>query len=177
MALSTIQTIGILVGIFYYITTIRTNQRNQELQLETRQTQLFMQIYQEMSTPETIANWAEILGYEWDNYEDFEHKYGSGLYPDLFGKRVSIWRIFDGIGLLLYYKLIDIEKVYELIDSGVLIQWKKWAPIIKEQRIRHGFPEQNKWFEYLNDELTKIRNQRGIESKLSETFARYIPDL
>jgi hypothetical protein len=30
------QTVGILVSVFYYITTIRANQRNQQLQLETR---------------------------------------------------------------------------------------------------------------------------------------------
>jgi hypothetical protein len=47
-----LQTVGILVGVFYYIMTIKANQRNQELTLkaqeqalETRQTQIFMQIY------------------------------------------------------------------------------------------------------------------------------------
>ena len=38
-----LQTVGILIGVFYYIMTIRTNQRNQKMQLETRQTQLFIQ--------------------------------------------------------------------------------------------------------------------------------------
>jgi len=54
-----LQTLGILVGVFYYIMTIRTNQRNQEiaqknqeLQLESRNLQLFMQLYQQMSSPE-----------------------------------------------------------------------------------------------------------------------------
>jgi hypothetical protein len=51
-----LQTVGILVGVFYYISTIRTNQRNQEISLrnqeltlkaqehaaETRQAQLYM---------------------------------------------------------------------------------------------------------------------------------------
>jgi len=31
-----LQTVGILVGVFYYVMTIRANQRNQQLQLETR---------------------------------------------------------------------------------------------------------------------------------------------
>ena len=45
MVLSTLQTAGILVGIAYYIMTIRNQQKNQDMQLETRQAQLFMQIY------------------------------------------------------------------------------------------------------------------------------------
>ena len=59
MVLSTLQTVGILVGIFYYIMTIRTNQRNQdiairnqELTLETRQAQLFMNIFNTFASKE-----------------------------------------------------------------------------------------------------------------------------
>jgi hypothetical protein len=46
-----LQTVGILVGVFYYIMTIRANQRNQELSiksqestLETRQTNILMNL-------------------------------------------------------------------------------------------------------------------------------------
>ena len=44
-----LQTVGILVGVYYYITTIRVNQRNQELArnaqehaTETRQLDIYM---------------------------------------------------------------------------------------------------------------------------------------
>jgi uncharacterized membrane-anchored protein YhcB (DUF1043 family) len=57
MVLSTLQTIALVVGIAYYLFIMRNSQRNQELTLkaqeqalETRQTQLFMQIYQDMSS-------------------------------------------------------------------------------------------------------------------------------
>jgi hypothetical protein len=52
MVLSTIQTVGILVGIIYYLTIMRNTQKTRELTLkaqeqalETRQAQLFMQWY------------------------------------------------------------------------------------------------------------------------------------
>ncbi len=45
MVLSTLQTAGILVGIYYYVMTLRNQRKNQELALETRQAQLFMNIY------------------------------------------------------------------------------------------------------------------------------------
>lgn len=57
-----LQTVGFLVGVFYYITTIRTNQRNQELTLkaqahatETRESQLFMQLYQQLNSVESMT--------------------------------------------------------------------------------------------------------------------------
>ena len=46
MVLSTLQTAGILVGIIYYLTIMRNSQKNQQMQLETRQSQLFMQLFQ-----------------------------------------------------------------------------------------------------------------------------------
>ena len=38
LLLDVIRTAGILVGIVYYVATIRSNQRNQQLQLETTRT-------------------------------------------------------------------------------------------------------------------------------------------
>lgn len=173
MMLSTLQTIALIVGIVYYLIIMRNSQRTQQIALETRQAQLLMQIYQRMSSSEYVSDWAEILNYEWDSYEDFELKYGSADHPKKFGKRASIWRSFDGVGLLVKQGLLDVENVYELLDSGVLLQWMKWEPIIKEQRIRYGFPNQSIWFEYLADELLKIRSERGVTKEPSETFYRY----
>jgi hypothetical protein len=42
MVLSTLQTVGILEGIIYYLFIMRNSQRNQQMQLETRQLDLFM---------------------------------------------------------------------------------------------------------------------------------------
>ena len=176
MVLSTVQTFSLMIGVIYYIFSMRNSQRTQQIALETRQAQLLMQIYQRMNTPELWSDYAEILSYEWDSYEDFELKYGSGDHPDLFGKRASIWRIFDGVGLLVKEGLLDVVKVYELMDASVIWQWMKWGPIIKEQRIRYGFPDLNIWFEYLADEMYRIRRQRGVTAEPSETFGHYISD-
>ena len=61
MALSTLQTIGLLVGIAYYLIIMRNSQRNQELALkaqehalETRETQLFMNIFNTYSSGDFI---------------------------------------------------------------------------------------------------------------------------
>ena len=57
--------ISVPVGVFYHIMTLRNTGKNQEMQLETRQAQLFMQIYQEMSSPEHYKRSDELLHMEW----------------------------------------------------------------------------------------------------------------
>ena len=56
MILSTIQTASLVVGIIYYITIMRNQQRTRELTLkaqehatETRQTQIFMRLYEQLN--------------------------------------------------------------------------------------------------------------------------------
>jgi len=50
--LTLLQTISIMVGIGYYILNIQNNQKNQEITLETRQAQLFMNIFNTFSSKE-----------------------------------------------------------------------------------------------------------------------------
>ena len=54
IVLSTLQTVGILMGIFYYIMTLNNTRKNQEMQLETRQAQLFMQIVNQFTQPSMV---------------------------------------------------------------------------------------------------------------------------
>ena len=56
-----LQTVGILVGVFYYVMTIRANQRNQRIQLETRQAALFTQIYNKFGEVEFARNHSEVM--------------------------------------------------------------------------------------------------------------------
>jgi hypothetical protein len=68
---------GVIAGLSYYVLTVRNSHRMQKMQLETRQAQLFMQIYSELSSKEFQHDYDNILANaEWDNYENFMQKYG-----------------------------------------------------------------------------------------------------
>jgi hypothetical protein len=83
--LQIVQTVGILVGIIYYITIMRNQQRTRELTLEsqelarkaqeqaleTRKVQLFMQIYQDMNSTENLRIYSELINMEWEDWDDF----------------------------------------------------------------------------------------------------------
>ena len=76
IVLQIVQTVGILVGIIYYITIMRNQQRTRELALtaqehatETRQTEIFMRLYEQLNNAETYTSWAELVNQEIDNEE------------------------------------------------------------------------------------------------------------
>ena len=100
-----IQASGIIVGVAYYILNIQNNQRNQQLQLETRQSQFMSQISNEINS---IENWeivGELLSMEWKDWEDFEKKYGSTGNPEAASRRFSYsvnWRTLVGYSRMDY---------------------------------------------------------------------------
>jgi len=174
--------ISVSLAAFYYIMTLRNTQKNQELArktqehaLETRRTQLLMQIYQELSSEDSMRRFADVMNMEWEDYDDFERKYGSDDHPEQFAKRLSVWRTFQGIGLLLRDGLVDAEGLYDLIGSAVFFMWVKWESIFKEFRVRYTLPDDYELFENLYLELMKVRRRRGISEDPPETGLKYIP--
>jgi len=117
-----LQTVGILVGVFYYIMTIRTNQRNQELTrkaqettLETRQAQLFMPLYETFRNHQYRKHWSQVMNLEWTDWEDFRERYVGATcsQPSVMPIFQSQMSFFEGIGVLVKKGLIDISIVYE----------------------------------------------------------------
>jgi hypothetical protein len=80
---------GLFTGFGFYVLTVRGSRKNQRQQLETRQAQLFMQLYQDLLSENNMRSLLELLNMEWDDYDDFERKLGSDNNPDSFVKRTS----------------------------------------------------------------------------------------
>jgi len=67
---------GVIAGFSYYVLTVRTNQKNQEISLksqqlnvETRQAQMFMQIFQRFQEPDFIEQYNTLMGLKWKDAE------------------------------------------------------------------------------------------------------------
>jgi len=75
--------ISVPVGVFYHIMTLRNTRRNQEVTLETRQTQLFMEIFKTYASKEFQRDLEQMrFVWEFDGYDDFFEKYGVENDPD-----------------------------------------------------------------------------------------------
>jgi hypothetical protein len=178
MVLSTIQTASLVVGIIYYITIMRNQQKNQELSLkaqehatETRELDIYMRWQLELTKPDVTENITKVLALEWEDFNDFARKYSHNVNPEEAGKRFAVWGYWNGLGYLLHRGVIDADTVFEMAGNWAIGNWHKFEPIIHGFRERDGRPESWRWFEYLADEMKKVREQRG----LSEHTPSWIP--
>ena len=147
---------------------MRNQQRTRELALkaqeqatETRQTQIFMDIFEQLNSAETFTTWAEMVNLEIDN-EEYLQKYDSSVNPVHFGKRAHIWLLFNTVGELLQMGIVKPELIQRLtLNTMVIVMWEKWEHIIRETRVRENAPDIWNGFEYLYNETIRYREEKG----------------
>jgi hypothetical protein len=159
--------ISVPVGVFYHIMTLNNTRKNQEQQLETRQAQLFMSLYDRISDKDFNQDWMEAVSLTINSREEFLHLFRDTEKRDEIGSAVNaLFAYFEGIGVLVKRGLVDIHLVDDLMSSYILMTWNKYGPFIKEQQERENRPELWEYFEYLADEIQKVyKTQHGFEFK------------
>ena len=146
--------ISIPVGVFYHIITLRNTRRNQQLQLETRQVQLFMNIYSGWDEKLSRALY-EVISWEWENFDDFMDKYGWMKNREKWVATVAkLTMYFEGLGVLIKEGHLNIRYVALLIPGVTRKFWEKIGPIVLEIRDKLGTPYLSET-EYLYTELMK----------------------
>jgi len=156
---SAIPVIGILVAFSYYVLVIRNGNK-------TRQAQLFMQIYGVFRTEEFMDRITEIASWKWEDYDDFMKRYGPTTNPHAWHALGSTAGYFEGIGILVHKKLIDISLVENLMSSHIILFWNKIKPLSMELRERLNRPQIDVWKEYLYKEIMKREEKQKKSKKL-----------
>jgi len=153
---------GVLVGVVYYILEIRHQRSIRETEIETRQANLFMQIYEHYYDEDFLKRLNEVVfEWSWKDFDDFWQKYGPSTNPEAFAKFDTVGSYFKGIGVLLEKNLIDLDLVDELMGTAIRKFWEKSKSYAKEVRIRE-WPRSLEGVEYLYNELKK-REKRGVK--------------
>ena len=173
--LSTLQTAGLLVGIFYYIMTLRNQQKNQRAAEESQQLQFIMQIAS-LTGHEGNKMAIELLNMEWKDYDEFERKYGSDNNPDNYAKRNTLLGAYNMMGLALKRGLVDRDLLFETLGYGLTTTWAKFEGVLMEIRRRYNQPTSMENFQYLAEECSKWFREKGHDIQVPDTFYRYIPD-
>jgi hypothetical protein len=160
----TLQTIGILitgisltVAAFYYIMTLR----NQE---KARQAQLFMQLYNRFQSIEFHRQFNKLLEWEFNDFEDFLNKYGRENNPEAYALRGSVGGYFEGMGVLVKRGLIDVTLADDLISGAIMLFWDKFGPIYLEMRERINYPQFAEWTEYLYNQIKPLVEEQHPET-------------
>jgi hypothetical protein len=152
--------LSVSLAAFYYISRLRNAQRTQQLQLETRQAQLFMQIYSRFDDPSWMQNYVEVVRWDFTDYEDWLEKYSPEVDPKSATKYGSLMAYFEGIGVLVDQDFIDADFVSRLLSSNLINIWEKMGPIIKERRKFMNNPFIWEYVEWLYNRVKKDRLTR-----------------
>jgi len=134
---------SVFIAAVYYILQLRH-------QAKMRQTDLVMRLYSTWGGERLQDAREEIMTREFKDYDDAVKKYGA------WSKEVfEVGLFFEGIGILLHRKLVDIGLVDDLFSFAIKSVWEKLKPITEGSRKKFNRPQIFEWFEYLYNELQK----------------------
>ena len=143
---------GVFAAAIYYILQLRH-------QSKLRQTDLVMRLYSTWQSKEFSEATLKVWNLEFKDYNDFVKKYGPWYSEtEVYTAFRMVCNFFDGIGILLIRKLVDIEMVARLFTMPAKTTWEKVKPLVEGGR-RQLSPLLFEDFEYLYNEMKK-REQR-----------------
>ena len=127
---------------------------------------MFMEIYDRFNEADFARHYNQLVyQWEWKDYDDFMEKYGPETNPEAHISWRSMSNFFQGIGLLLKRKLIDISLVGELMPFTTFAFWEKMGPVWKARSERLKRPKLGELNEYLYNEIKKYEEQLAKASK------------
>jgi hypothetical protein len=89
---------GVIAGLSYYVMNVKNSQRMHKMTLETRQAQLFMQVYNRWASRDVTKMEYDFQQWEWDDYDDYVRKYHDSENRSL---STTLGKYYEGIGVLV----------------------------------------------------------------------------
>ena len=149
---------GILAGIAIALLELRDFGK-------TRKADLLMELYAISRSKEFNRDYMEILKHGWkdvDNWMEIQEGRPIAKNIEAYSKWLSVALYFEGVGVLLYRRLIDISLVDDLLSSEILILWEHIEPAVKKVRADMNRPQLFEYFEYLYEQMK--RRERKLSS-------------
>jgi hypothetical protein len=130
---------------------MKSNRRAEEqrqIEIETRQAQLLMQLYDRYNDAEFRKAVHAVLFQTWDQ-STFIEQYPLIERYDQFAPTDIVISFFEGIGVLVRRGLVDIALIEDLLQVHTVATWDKMEPIIQGIRRLVGDTRTLRNFEYL----------------------------
>jgi hypothetical protein len=154
--------LGVFVAAVYYIVNIQNNRNNQRETLETRQVQLYMQIYnQGVNNRNFIEAWNRVQHLKLNNLQEFldaTNYENPETRENLYAINV-LTGYYEGIGTLVKENMLSIRWVALLFGSWTRMFWEKIEPVAEELRVYRKAPRIFSETEYLYNELMKYMKE------------------
>jgi hypothetical protein len=135
---------GVLIAAAYYISQIR-------YQRKLRPADMVMRLYRTFASMDFQKAYQKVQNLEFESLEDYKNKYENDSEFEIAVMYVCLF--FEGVGVLLHRKLIDLDLVDDLMSTDILYTWARCGELIKSWRESQDRPQVLEWFEYLSNEL------------------------
>lgn len=150
--------IGIIISILYIASTLLNLTKINEKILETRQTQLLMQLYNESYNNDSFIDaYVRLSGFNIQSYDEYLQVMED---EEVTKASTKVAMFFEGVGLLVRENQINIALFAQLMTGMTRGWWEKiYKTILEEGRERRNF---NRWMsesEYLYIELLKYHEE------------------
>lgn len=162
---------GVFIAAINSIVSRRREEKTAQLTLETRQAQLFMNVYNRWNTPDIQTAYGNLRHiYQFTDFKDFIQKYS--IRPPLGSpQNFNSWlnyqillTYFEGLGMLVKHGLFNIELVEDLLSRRITWFWETYpGQYIEEGRKELKDPTMYDSLEYLYHEMKK-RQQPATSS-------------
>lgn len=165
--------LSITASIIYYAKVLSNANKTQRMQLETRQAQLFMGLYETYRSPEFRKQWTNILKQEYTDFDDFWERYGLENNPEAWADWQSVASFFHGMGILVKKGLIEPGLLDELISPNVFGAWVVMGPIVKgfqEWVVRDGGVMRYQFHDYEDAGISRLHKSWSGFEYLFETL-------
>ncbi len=154
--------ISLTIGVFYHILTLNNTRKTQQHALETRQAQLYMQLYSFYDNKEFLKDYGNISQvFVYNDVEDWWEKYSPQANIEVYSAWVRVGRFLDGVGILLRRNLIEPSLLFDLLGDVIQGAWEGaddtlgMERFIKEGRTFWNRPKLWQNYEYLYEEYMK----------------------
>ena len=146
--------IGIIVSILYYTSVLRNANKTQQLALETRQAQLFMQMYNRWLDDITLEDYYPFVTRRISNWEEFKILYNTDEDYQLIFNKVA--GFYEGLGVLVKAGYLTIHPIALMWTGVTTLFWTNiLGPIIEDMRKDYKLTRLWSEAEYMCTELLR----------------------
>jgi hypothetical protein len=134
MFVQVITAIGVIAALLNYVFTSRRAAQNDQMMLETRQAQLFMQVYNRWNFRDFTKSYGAVR-YKYDhNSDEYRKKIhepmatapSHNLDLDMYADYQTLATFVEGLGILVKRGLIDITMVDDLFARRIIWFWEEY---------------------------------------------------
>ena len=107
-----VEALGILIGVAIALKQLRDIDQTNDQELETRQTQLQLNILAQTRTMDFLIHYMDfVYGQEFSSYEEWIEKYGPRINPEAYTTYVYVTGMYQNLGFLLKRNILNAEQI------------------------------------------------------------------